>query len=110
MLIDSHCHLYYEPYINNIRETLDTCKKYNIRKLLSIGVDIETSKKNIELANLYKEIFCTIGIHPNEVINASEENLLELKKIFKNSDKILAIGEIGLDFFKNSSHTFGMIG
>lgn len=103
MLIDSHCHLYYEPYVNKIKETLDTCKKYNVRKLLSIGVDIETSKKNIELANLYKEIFCTIGIHPNEVINASESNLLELKKIFKNSNKILAIGEIGLDFFRNKN-------
>ena len=103
MLIDSHCHLYYQPYINNIRETLDICKKYNVKKLLTIGVNIETSKKNIELANTYDEIYCTIGIHPNEVTNTSLEKVTELKKIFNNSKKILAIGEIGLDFFKNNN-------
>ena len=79
MLIDSHCHLYYQPYINNIRETLDICKKYNVKKLLTIGVNIETSKKNIELANAYDEIYCTIGIHPNEVTNTSLEKVIELK-------------------------------
>ena len=55
-LIDSHCHLYYEPYINNIQGTIDECKKNNIHKLLSIGVDLSTSKKNIELAQKYNEI------------------------------------------------------
>lgn len=103
MLIDSHCHLYYEPYINNIQGTLSICKKYNVQKLLSIGVDLATSKKNTELANANEEIYCTIGIHPNETANSSENDILELKKIYKKSDKILAIGEIGLDFFRNKN-------
>ena len=52
-LIDSHCHLYYEPYINDIHATINECKKNNINKLLSIGVDITTSKK---ILSLYKNI------------------------------------------------------
>ena len=47
MFIDSHCHLYYEPYINDIKGTLDICKKHNVKKLLSIGVNLETSKKTL---------------------------------------------------------------
>lgn len=103
MFIDSHCHLYYEPYINDIKGTLDICKKHNVKKLLSIGVNLETSKKNIELSNLYNEIYCTIGVHPNEVAHINERNILELKNLYKNSKKILAIGEIGLDFFRNNN-------
>lgn len=103
MFIDSHCHLYYEPYINDIKGTLDICKKHNVKKLLSIGVNLETSIKNIELSNLYNEIYCTIGVHPNEVAHINERNILELKNLYKNSKKILAIGEIGLDFFRNNN-------
>jgi TatD DNase family protein len=101
MLIDSHCHLYYKPYIDKIQDTINICKKHNVLKLLSISVDLKTSKKNIDLCNKYKEIFCTIGIHPNEVSNTENCNILELNNIYKNSNKILGIGEIGLDFFKN---------
>jgi len=100
-LIDSHCHLYYEPYINDIQGTLNDCKKNNINKLLSIGVDIITSKKNIELAQKYSEIYCTIGIHPNSTINSKKENLLELENLKKSSNKIIGIGETGLDYYRD---------
>ena len=52
-LVDSHCHLYYEPYINDIQGTIDICKNNNINKLLSIGVDLTTSKK---ILSLFKNI------------------------------------------------------
>ena len=87
-LIDSHCHLYYEPYINDIQGTIDECKKNNIYKLLSIGVDLTTSKKNIELAQKYNEIYCTVGIHPNSTANSKKEDLLELEQLIKSSNKI----------------------
>ena len=73
MLVDSHCHLYYEPLVSNIQNTINECKSKNINILLSISVDLKTSLINIDLANKYKEIFCSIGIHPNEV----EKNLME---------------------------------
>ena len=100
-LIDSHCHLYYEPYINNIQRTIDECKKNNIYKLLSIGVDLTTSKKNIELAQKYNEIYCTVGIHPNSTKNSKKEDLLELEQLIKLSNKIIGIGETGLDYYRD---------
>ena len=100
-MIDSHCHLYYEPYADNLKQTIDECKRYNVRKLLTIGVDVETSKKNIEIANLYNEIYCTIGIHPNSTATANEQDIYELEKLYKNTKKILAIGETGLDYFRD---------
>ena len=99
-LIDSHCHLYYEPYINNIQSTINDCKKNNVNKLLSIGIDLATSKKNIELAEKYNEIYCTIGIHPNLTPHAKKENIKELESLIRSSKKIIGIGETGLDYYR----------
>jgi TatD DNase family protein len=99
-LVDSHCHLYYEPYINDIQGTINDCKKNNINKLLTIGVDIATSKKNIELAQKYSEIYCTIGIHPNSTAHANIDDLLKLNRMIKLSEKVIGIGETGLDYYR----------
>ena len=100
-LVDSHCHLYYEPYINDIQGTINECKKNNIKKLLTIGVDIATSKKNIELAQKYSEIYCTIGIHPNSTTLVNNDDLLELNRMIKLSNKIIGVGETGLDYYRD---------
>ena len=100
-LIDSHCHLYYEPYINDIQGTINDCKKYNISKLLSIGVDLPTSKINIELAEKYKEIYCTVGIHPNSTTIANKNHIEELQSLISLSKKIIGIGETGLDYYRD---------
>lgn len=102
-LIDSHCHLYCEPYISNIEKIINDCKKNNVNKLLSIGVDIKTSKTNIELASKYDEIFCTVGVHPNETSKINLTEISILPNLIKNNKKILAVGEIGLDFYRNSN-------
>ena len=100
-LVDSHCHLYYEPYINDIQGTINECKKNNINKLLTIGVDITTSKKNIELAQKYSEIYCTIGIHPNSAAFVGKKDLLELGALITSSNKIIGVGETGLDYYRD---------
>jgi TatD DNase family protein len=100
-IIDSHCHLYFEPYVNDIQGTINECKKRNVNKLLSIGIDLETSKKNIEIAKKYNEIYCSIGIHPNSTLSAKKEDLLEFNSLINLSNKIIAIGETGLDYYKD---------
>ena len=99
-MVDSHCHLYYEPYINNIQSTISECKKHNINKLLSIGVNLNTSIQNIELAEKYKEIYCTVGIHPNSTLNANIDDLSHLENLAVKSKKIIGIGEVGLDYYR----------
>ena len=62
-IVDSHCHLYYEPYIKNLQKTIDECKSKNVRRFLSISVDLETSLKNIKfLKNLMKFIVLLVFI------------------------------------------------
>jgi len=65
MIIDSHCHLDYEPLINNIDQILLNAKKNDITKLLTIGTSLESSKKVLDIINKYSNVYGAIGIHPN---------------------------------------------
>ena len=99
-LVDSHCHLYYEPYINDIQLTINECQKYNIKKMLSISVDFETSIANINIAKKYPEIYCTVGIHPNSTLNTAEKELDKIESLINKTKKIIGIGETGLDYYR----------
>ena len=107
-LVDSHCHLYYDPYINDIQATINECKKNNINKFLTISVNIKTSKINIELAEKYEEIYCTIGIHPNNAVNCYDE-FKQTMSLFKKNKKIIGIGEAGLDFYRSRDNLLEQI-
>ena len=98
-LIDSHCHLTYEPLYSNLTKLISSCKDENISHLLSISTNLETSIKSIEIANTYENVFTTIGVHPLE-IKKSNSNLFKIFELHKTSKKIIGIGEIGLDFYR----------
>ena len=102
MIIDSHCHLDYEPLINNINDVLLNAKKNNITNLLTIGTSLESSKKVLEIVEKYENIYGAIGIHPNSTAN-NLIGLNELVAIKKKSKKIIAFGETGLDYFYKRS-------
>ena len=59
MLIDSHCHLTFEPMVSNINNVMELCYKHSVSKILTIGTNLNTSKKSIEIANEYKNIYRT---------------------------------------------------
>ena len=102
MIIDSHCHLDYEPLVNNINEVLLNAKKNNITNLLTIGTSLESSKKVLEIVEKYENIYGAIGIHPN----STTKHLNDLDKLIdikKKSKKIIAFGETGLDYFYKKS-------
>ena len=102
MIIDSHCHLDYEPLINNIDQILLNAKKNNIAKLLTIGTSLESSKKVLDIINKYSNVYGAIGIHPNSTTGNLEklDGILELKN---SNKKIIAFGETGLDYFYKRS-------
>ena len=68
MLVDSHCHLTYEPMVSDIQNVLDLCNKNQVSKILTVGTNLVTSKNSIQIADSHKNIFCTIGLHPNETV------------------------------------------
>ena len=102
MIIDSHCHLDYEPLINNIDQILLNAKKNYITKLLTIGTSLESSKKVLDIINKYSNVYGAIGIHPNSTTGNLEklDGILALKN---NNKKIIAFGETGLDYFYKRS-------
>jgi len=100
MLVDSHCHLTYEPMVSDIQKVLDLCKQNQVSKILTIGTNLETSKKSIKIADTYENIFCTIGLHPNET-KREAINFAEIINLASISKKIIGIGETGLDFYYN---------
>ena len=102
MIIDSHCHLDYDPLINNIDQVLLNAKKNNISKLLTIGTSLESSKKVLEIVEKYENIYGAIGMHPNSTTN-NLDDLNQLINIKKKSKKIIAFGETGLDYFYKRS-------
>lgn len=100
-LFDSHCHLTYEPLKSNIEKIIQDCKENNINTLLSIGTTFLNSRESLDLAKKYDNIFTSVGIHPHEV-DKDFKNFKLLKKL-TDENKVIGIGETGLDFFYNHS-------
>ena len=82
MIIDSHCHLDYEPLISDINQVLLNAKNNNISHLLTIGTGLDSSKKVYEIVEKFENIYGSIGIHPNSTTNnlADLNELLTIKK------------------------------
>jgi TatD DNase family protein len=103
-LIDSHAHLNFRAFNKDRKEIIDKCLEKDIW-MINVGSNFETSRKSLELADEYNRgVYGSIGIHPIHVFHEeySQECMWDLAK---NSDKVVAIGETGLDYFhlKNSS-------
>ena len=77
MIIDSHCHLDYEPLVNNIDQVLLNAKNNNIISLLTIGTSLESSKKVLDIVDKYPNVYGAIGIHPNSTSgNLEKRNVI----------------------------------
>lgn len=96
MLIDTHCHLYSE-YYSDIDDIVNLAKKSDVNILINNGCDIKSNKEVIDLLDKYKNMYGAIGIHPEEVDNYSLNDIKFIEKNLNNK-KVVAIGEIGLDY------------
>ena len=102
MIIDTHCHIFDKKFDSDrdavIQESLDM----NVKKLIVVGYDKETSIKACEFAKKYDFCYASIGLHPSEVLKEKDENLSWIDELV-NNDKVVAIGEIGLDYYWDKS-------
>ena len=96
MYIDVHCHLDSEFY-DDIDGIIVNSLKNNVGKLIYNGCNMETNKEVLALVNKYDSVYGAIGFHPTELVNVKEEDYIFLEENIKNK-KIVAIGEIGLDY------------
>lgn len=104
---DSHAHLDDEKFDEDRLNIIEKIYNEDIGKFITAGYSLEASKKAIELANNYEFIYATAGISPNDVPQTEEElwiMLEEIKKCVQQNSKVVAIGEIGLDYYWNTDN------
>ncbi len=97
-LFDSHSHYNDESFNENLEDIINMVYDSGVTKTVCIGYNVEQSKKAIEIAKTHDFIYATCGISPNDSEDFSEENLKKLEEIAKD-EKVIAIGEIGLDYY-----------
>ena len=100
ILTDTHCHLNYQWFDKDLDEVLERAWEAGVERILIPGFDMESSRKAIQLSENNPRLFAAIGIHPNDAEDWNMEYLPELKDLVQHP-KVLAIGEIGLDYYRD---------
>ncbi len=100
VLIDTHCHLDMSAYEADFTEVLARASAAGVTRIISVGIDLESSRRAIALAEQHDGIYATVGVHPHNVAELGEESYAELRRLCSHP-KVVAYGEIGLDYVKN---------
>lgn len=98
-LIDTHCHLDWSPLCEDVEGVLTRAREAGLSHAVTIGTDFITSRKNLELARNYDMLSAAVGIHPNESEGVTEDKLHAIEEL-SHDPNVVAIGEIGLDFYR----------
>jgi TatD DNase family protein len=109
LLIDTHAHLDMEDYADDIEEVLQRALTGGISHIITVGIDIPSSRKAAELAERYDFISSTVGFHPHNADGADIKKIDILRRLASDSKKVVAWGEIGLDFYRHYSHVKNQI-
>jgi TatD DNase family protein len=96
-IFDSHCHLDDRSFANDLTEVIRRAADAGVIRIMTIGVNGQTSARAVSLAKCHAEVYASVGIHPHDVAGCSESSLQDLVALAKNH-KVRAWGEIGLDF------------
>ncbi len=107
-IVDSHCHLDFKDFDNDRDEIIKNAKMSNVDYFLTISVNLEDFENVHKVSQNYDNIWCTTGIHPNNV--SSTTNAIQLEEIQRkilinlNKNKVVGLGETGLDFFRGKEN------
>ncbi|MCK5076027.1 MAG: TatD family hydrolase [Calditrichia bacterium] len=100
IIIDSHTHLHFEHYQKDLTEILHRADNAGIKKMLTIGTDIKSSKQSLELAKQYPNyLVAATGFHPTDCLNATYDDFDIIKKMLLENSEFVAVGEVGLDLY-----------
>lgn len=102
MYIDTHSHLFLPNFENDLDEVIGRAKENNIDYIIIPATDIATSKQAIQLAEKYDLIYAAVGVHPHDTMDWNSSRLKDIEELTKH-EKVVAIGEIGLDYYYDFS-------
>ena len=101
-LTDTHCHLNLNPFQEHLDQTLERAWKRGIGRILIPGIDVETSRTAVALAERHEHLYAAVGVHPGDASTWQEDTLAILRELAQHP-KVAAIGEIGLDYYRDRS-------
>lgn len=99
---DTHCHLDFRAFESDRQAVIDDASVNGISKILNPGINVDSSRAAVEIADAYPAVYAAVGVHPNDAKSWSLSTLSSLKK-FAQHPKVRAIGEIGLDYYRDYS-------
>jgi TatD DNase family protein len=102
MLIDSHAHLEMPDFDKDLPRVIARAKEAGVSQILTVGTTLPDIKKNLKIAQNNDSVYVAIGIHPHEVKDIAEGDYTQLRSLAQG-EKVVAFGEIGLDFYRNHS-------
>jgi len=98
VLVDTHCHLNFDSFDLDRAAVLRSAEQAGVNRILNPGIDLQTSRAAVELAQAFPGVFAAVGVHPNDASGWSDTTLDELRNLAAQP-KVVAIGEIGLDYY-----------
>ncbi len=101
-LTDTHCHLDFRAYRDDLAEVVSRAFQSGLERILVPGIDVQSSEQSIQLAERFAGIFSAVGVHPNSTATWDEETVSRLMEM-SHHEKVVAIGEIGLDYYRDHS-------
>lgn len=102
MLIDTHCHLDFPEFDADRDLVLKNAQACGITTIINIGSSLKGSRSSVELSRKYPQVFAAVGVHPHDARDCDEGTFAEIRQLSAEK-KVTAIGEVGLDYFRNLS-------
>ena len=104
-MIDVHCHVNFRAFDNDYKKVIDDALTEGVTKIINVGTQISSSKRAVEMAEKYDDLYAIVGVHPHHADKIFfEEGWLEELTLLVSHPKVLAIGEIGLDYYSYKSN------
>jgi len=102
MLIDTHCHLFYDDLKNDLPGVLDRAHDLGVNRFICVATNIEDARECLLIGESHENIFASAGVHPHDAKDAPEDFVDQIYDIM-TFDSMVAVGEMGLDYFRNIS-------
>jgi TatD DNase family protein len=100
MLVDTHAHLDFPEFERDLDSVLDRAARAGVHEIVTIGIDEASSEKAVKIAGQHSRIYATVGVHPHGARRLDDSTLDALRSLAAH-DKVVAVGEIGLDYYRD---------
>jgi len=99
-MIDTHAHLMLDQFEGEVDEVIKRAKAAGVEKIINVGCDLKSCKQVVEMLSVDDCLYATLGLHPYDAADATDAVMADWEKQIKDNERIVAIGECGLDYFK----------